>query len=149
MFVPGLSYVATRVLPESRPLPITSLMYFPRCFFCAARKANGEKPRPVSAIMVLHDPLDWALEVQVVVDVLHGGDVVSLRIYTAAKKRSPQSNQCPSRGSALLFYEQCCDRVNIFYSHGVSTCEIPIPCNCLSGLAYFGLFFVGVGGWVG
>eukprot|EP00904_Undaria_pinnatifida_P009049 jgi/Undpi1/5274/HiC_scaffold_2.g00555.m1 len=37
------------------------------------RKAGSEQPRPVSAIMVLHDPLDWALEVQVVVDLLRGG----------------------------------------------------------------------------
>lgn len=35
--------------------------------------SKGERPRPVSAIMVLHDPLDWALEAQVVVDVLRGG----------------------------------------------------------------------------
>ncbi|CAM9191195.1 unnamed protein product, partial [Hapterophycus canaliculatus] len=38
------------------------------------RLGEGEHPRPVSAVMVLHDPLDWALEAQVVVDVLHGGD---------------------------------------------------------------------------
>ncbi|CAM9116595.1 unnamed protein product [Pylaiella littoralis] len=38
------------------------------------RLPKGETPRPVSAIMVLHDPLDWALEAQVVVDVLRGGD---------------------------------------------------------------------------
>ena len=36
------------------------------------------KPLPVSGIMVLHDPLDWALEAQVVVDVLRGGDLPSL-----------------------------------------------------------------------
>eukprot|EP00903_Cladosiphon_okamuranus_P011989 g11258.t1 len=36
--------------------------------------AEGERSRPVSAVMVLHDPLDWALEAQVVVDVLRGGD---------------------------------------------------------------------------
>lgn len=38
-----------------------------------SRLPKGETPRPVSAIMVLHDPLDWALEAQVVVDVLRGG----------------------------------------------------------------------------
>lgn len=37
------------------------------------RLAEGERSRPVSAVMVLHDPLDWALEAQVVVDVLRGG----------------------------------------------------------------------------
>ena len=42
-------------------------------FSLRTRKAGSEQPRPVSAIMVLHDPLDWALEVQVVVDLLRGG----------------------------------------------------------------------------
>ncbi|CAB1105712.1 unnamed protein product [Ectocarpus sp. CCAP 1310/34] len=46
--------------------------YIPRNF--PRRLAEGERPRSVSAVMVLHDPLDWALEAQVVVDVLRGGD---------------------------------------------------------------------------
>ncbi|CAN0005956.1 unnamed protein product [Ectocarpus fasciculatus] len=46
--------------------------YIPRNF--PRRLAEGERPRSVSAVMVLHDPLDWALEAQVVVDVLRGGE---------------------------------------------------------------------------
>lgn len=37
------------------------------------RRRHDKAPRPVSAILVLHDPLDWLLEAQVVTDVLRGG----------------------------------------------------------------------------
>lgn len=68
------------------PTQCTHLTSFLRCFsWTAPRKASSEQPRPVSAIMVLHDPLDWALEVQVVVDVLRGGDVV---LYMICRKKN-------------------------------------------------------------
>lgn len=40
---------------------------------CFERRTKIDRPAPVSAVMVLHDPLDWALETQVVCDVLRGG----------------------------------------------------------------------------
>ena len=75
--------VGTRVLPESiYPTNYAPDALFPT--FVWARKSHNEQPRPVSAILVLHDPLDWALEVQVVVDVLRGGNM----FLTACQKRS-------------------------------------------------------------
>jgi hypothetical protein len=35
--------------------------------------AAAAKYEPVAAVMTLHDPLDWAVEAQVLVDVLRGG----------------------------------------------------------------------------
>jgi hypothetical protein len=39
----------------------------------AAAAASSANYEPVAAVMTLHDPLDWAVEAQVLVDVLRGG----------------------------------------------------------------------------
>jgi hypothetical protein len=39
----------------------------------AAAGTSSANYEPVAAVMTLHDPLDWAVEAQVLVDVLRGG----------------------------------------------------------------------------
>ncbi|KAG5181341.1 HAD-like domain-containing protein [Tribonema minus] len=47
--------------------------YIPRNFSLPPGASAPKPGAPVEAVMVLHDPLDWALEAQVVTDVLRGG----------------------------------------------------------------------------
>ncbi|CAM9883772.1 unnamed protein product [Chrysoparadoxa australica] len=69
----GLSNTAT-VTDLANEWP--DIFHFTGSSYYVERHFGGEKTKPVEeveAIMVLHDPLDWALEIQVVVDVLRGG----------------------------------------------------------------------------
>lgn len=54
--------------------PFTGEKYYVKRRFPERLPGEGKEPRPVSAILVLHDPLDWLLEAQVVTDVLKGGN---------------------------------------------------------------------------